>query len=498
MKMKSVQENGRAAIITVALGTFMTCFDINAANVALPLIQSGFQTTISVVEWVVVAYLLTLCTTQLTFGRISDIYGLKKIYVAGFIGFTISSLFCGLSTSIAMLIGFRVIEALSGSMMMATGSAIVTNAVPSSKRGRALSITTIAVAVATCLGPSLGGLLASSFGWSSIFLINIPLGIIGTILAIRNIQLDTPTSRKQFDPVGSILIILALVLILLPLDLASTTTVEPVMIIGALAVGVLLLTVFILYEMKIDHPILNLSLFRDRIFAGGNFAAVFFYMSEFIMVFLAPYYLQQQRMLSPSLSGLMMLPMSVAMMAVAPLSGAISDKFDSRLISCAGLGLLSAAILYFSTFQTDTSVTLLLVAFAVTGIGAGLFHTPNNSAVMGSVPPQSRGIAGATLGTMRNIGMVLGEAIAAALLSSNLSHATVIFASMGVSGILLQQKAFSYAMQIICIVAACCALAALVLSLIRGKIPISIHTSQVGTRPPSATGEPVPANRRLP
>lgn len=123
------QKNSHLTVLTVALGTFMTCFDINAVNVALPTIQDAFHTGISVVQWVVVAYLLTLCATQLTFGRISDLYGLKKIYVMGFIGFTISSLFCGFSPNITILILFRVLEALCGAMMMATGSAIITNSV---------------------------------------------------------------------------------------------------------------------------------------------------------------------------------------------------------------------------------------------------------------------------------------------------------------------------------------------------------------------------------
>jgi MFS family permease len=220
--------------------------------------------------------------------------------------------------------------------------------------------------------------------------------------------------------------------------------------------------------MKCDHPILDLNLFKNRTFTTANFAAVFFYMCEFMLVFISPYYLQQQRMLSVTVSGLMMLPMSLAMMVMAPISGSISDKFDSRFISCAGMAILGIAVVAFSTFHADTSTMLLLIVFAVTGIGAGMFHTPNNSAVMGSVPALSRGVAGATLGTMRNIGMVLGEATSAALMSYNLNHATTIFAAKGLEGAALKQAAFSQAMVIVCMVSASCALVALLLSLIRG------------------------------
>lgn len=467
--MHSIQKKSNGTVLTVALGTFMTCFDINAVNVALPLIQKTFQTNISVVEWVVVAYLLTLCATQLTLGRISDLYGLKKIYVLGFIGFTASSLLCGLSVNITMLILFRILEALCGAMMMATGSAIVTNTVLPENRGKALSVTSIAVAVSTCVGPSLGGVMVSNFGWSSIFFINIPIGIIGTALAIRNISLDAPKPGAKFDPMGSLFIMAALILMFLPLSMIEKTTVNPVFVFISLVLGVGFLIAFLIHEKNCSHPILDLTLFQNRVFAAGNFAATFFYISEFMMVFLAPYYLQQQHMLSISASGLIMLPMSLMMMAAAPVSGAISDKSDGRIISCIGLGILAATNLSFGSFHQDTPIPLLLLAFAVTGLGAGLFHTPNNSIVMGSAPAQNRGVASATLGTMRNIGMVLGEAISAALLSSKVSYATTMFSAKGMKGALLQQSVFVYAMRIVCITAACSALIALFLTLSRGK-----------------------------
>ena len=466
MIMQSRQINPRATVLTVALGTFMSSFDINATNIALPMIQSKFNTSIAVVEWVVVAYLLTLCATQLTFGRIADLYGFKKLYVTGFIGFTVSSLLCGISPNIAMLILFRITQALCASMMNATGSAIITNSVPVSSRGKALSLTAVSVAVATCAGPSIGGLLASAFGWNSIFLINVPIGIVGTMLSLRNIQKDGGKGNARFDPVGSILIMAALILILFPLDMISSAYQAHALILASLVAGMILLAAFVLFEVKSDHPILNMRLFGNRVFAASNLAATFFYTAEFILVFLAPYYLQKVRMLTPTAAGILMLPLSLAMMICAPVSGAISDKIGSRSMCGLGMIILAGSTLGLSFYNKVTPTVLLTLIFALCGIGAGLFQTPNNSTVMGSVPTENRGVAAATLGTMRNIGMVLGEAISAALIASSINSAGG--AALTTSSP-QWQSAFLAAMRIACITAACCAIAAMVLSFAKGK-----------------------------
>ena len=471
----------KLTVFTVALGTFMSSFDINAANIALPMIQNSFHTSIAIVEWVVVAYLLTLCSTQLTIGRISDLYGPKKVYTAGFIFFTVSSILCGLSWNIISLILFRILEAISAAMMASTSSAIITNAVAPTSRGKALSLTAIAVAVASCAGPTLGGLLASKFGWNSIFFINIPIGILGTLFSFKFIQKDAAKSDVKFDVLGSVLIILALTAILLPLDLLSLNTINMLTAVLLVGAGLVLAVTFIVHESRSDHPILNLSLFKNHIFANSNFAATLFYTAEFMMVFLSPYYLQQQHQLTPSVAGMMMFPMALMMLIFAPIAGTLSDKFDSRLISSIGMAILTAAILGFGGFQANTPIALLIVMFAVVGIGAGLFNTPNNSAVMGSVSATHRGIAGATLGTMRTIGMVLGEALSATLLSANLSRGTHIFSLQGVSGLLLQQSAFGYAMHITCYAAAGCALLAMLFSLTRGKKPVTEPMTAVQT-----------------
>lgn len=247
-----------------------------------------------------------------------------------------------------------------------------------------------------------------------------------------------PASGEKFDPAGSILIILALILILLPIAAMSKATVNAALVIGSLAAGLILLAVFLIHEHRCSHPILNLNLFRNRVFSAGNFAAAFFFMTEYMLLFLCPYYLQNQHGMTATAAGPILLPLSIAMIIAAPVGGALSDRFGSRVICGVGMGIMTVAAVVFSTFQATTPSSPLLIVFAATGIGAGLFNTPNNSAVMGNVPAQNREIASATLGTMKNIGMVLGEAIAA-VLSSNITAATATLKAGGMQGIALRQ-----------------------------------------------------------
>ena len=192
------KKSGMATVLTVALGTFMCSFDANAVNMALPLMQRFFDSSISLVVWVAVAYLLALSASLLAFGRLADMWGHKRLYVAGFVGFTASSLFSALSPTIAALIVSRILQGLSASFMMASANALIVGAVSPSRRGRALGMTAVAVALASCAGPALGGLLATAYGWKSIFLVNLPIGIVGTFLSVRTIGRD---GRARTHPI---------------------------------------------------------------------------------------------------------------------------------------------------------------------------------------------------------------------------------------------------------------------------------------------------------
>jgi EmrB/QacA subfamily drug resistance transporter len=458
-----------AVLVSVGIGTFMSSLDSSAVNLAMPLIKANFGVSLSMVEWIVTAYLLVISSLLLTFGRISDLYGQKKVYTTGFFIFTVSSFLCGISVNIGMLIGCRVLQALGAGMLFSTGPAIITNAVPPSSRGRALSITAISVSLGLCAGPVVGGTLSTLLGWQSIFFINIPVGILGVALAVKNLPKDEKTTSVPFDILGSVLVFVALLLILLPLNLSGDYAIPSALFIGSIAAGLALVFVFIAVELKREHPMLNVRLFQNRVFAASSGAALFMFMAQFIMSFLAPFYYQNLRGFSAMHSGLLYLPMPIATMCIAPISGSISDRFDTRYISSFGALLLAFGLFLLSFLGAASSLIYIVVSMLVCGIGFGLFQTPNNSAIMGNVPPQNRGTASGILATMRNVGMVLGIAVSGALFSFFESRGTALFTDQGQTGSLLQTDAFVYALQITYRAAAIVAIIAMVASVVKGN-----------------------------
>jgi len=419
----------RMIIFAVAVGTFMSALDSSVVNIALPNISSFFKAPLFIIEWVVMSYLLVISSLLLTYGRLGDMYGHKKIYIVGFAIFTIGSALCALSHAIIMLIIFRAVQALGAGMLMAMGPAIVTDVAPPDQRGKALGAIAVAVSVALTAGPVLGGFLTTNFGWQSIFFINIPVGILGICWAHKVIPSAKDCEVQSFDIAGAAVVFTALLSLLLPLSYTGEYGWGNPYIIAAIVSGILLLLLFIYIEKKAEYPMMDLRLFRSRLFTMSNVSALINYMSQFSVTLLMPFYLQQIKGLSPSEAGFMLIPMPVTTMIIAPVSGALSDRFDSRYISSAGMGLISLGIFLLSGLSYDTPKEYIIISLITIGLGSGLFQTPNSSAVMGCVQGNRRGIASGILATMRNMGMVLGIAVSGALFSSRMGYLKSVLAS---------------------------------------------------------------------
>lgn len=453
-------------LFSVALGTFMSALDASVVNIAAPVIRDYFGVTLGTVQWVVTAYLIVVSSELLFFGRLSDIYGQKRVYITGFVIFTAGSALCSLSHSVGILIAFRVFQAVGAGMMFSTNSAIITHNVDERRRGRAFSINVMAVAIALSTGPVLGGALTGALGWQSIFYINVPVGVIGTALAVKFIPADSRKRSAPLDIPGSVLIFAALFLILLPLDQLSAG-ISVYAVVAMLLGGALLIVIFLRHETKTNEPLLAMGLFRIRVLSASLAAAMLNYTAQNIMIFLVPFYLQSLRLFSPAKAGLLYIPMPLTMLLVAPAAGYISDRFDTRVLSSAGMAVMAAGLFMLSFLGAATPLWYIVLSMIVTGLGCGMFQTPNNSAIMNSAPASSRGVASGMLATARNIGMVIGVGLSGALFSV-FSGAAGNSASL--TGMAVDEPSFTSGLHMTFIIASVVALAAMAASLTKGRV----------------------------
>jgi EmrB/QacA subfamily drug resistance transporter len=459
----------RAILLAVGIGTFMSALDASIVNMVLPNIGNYFHASLSTIEWTIMSYLLVISSLLLTYGRLGDMYGHKKIYITGFIIFMLGSLLCGLASSVLLLVIFRGIQAVGAGMQMAMGPAIVTDTVSPAERGKGLSIIAISVALALTTGPVIGGFLTGALGWQSIFLINIPVGFIGVFLAQKTIPQNHERQVQPFDFIGAAIIFITLICMLLPLSLMERYGWNNPWMILLFFTGLLFMAGFVFWEKHTRYPMFDIGLFQNRLFGMSNLSALLNFMAQYSIILLIPFYLQRLRGLSPEHAGLLYLPLPFTMMIIAPISGTLSDRMDSRYISSAGMALMAAGMWILSYLKADSPNIFMIVGLIIVGFGIGLFQTPNNSAIMGAVPNSKRGVASGMLATMRNIGMVLGVALSGAIFTSSHDWLVNLNKAKGLSGAVLEQTAFIGALHITYQVGAIFALLAVITSLIKGS-----------------------------
>lgn len=402
-------------LLAVAMGIFLGTIDGSIVNVALPTLVADLDTTFPVVQWVVLAYLLALATLVLSVGRLGDIVGKKRIYASGFTVFTLGSVLAGLSPSIGWLIGFRVFQAVGASMVFALGFALVTEAFPPHERGRALGLTGAIVSVGIVLGPTLGGILIDTLGWRWIFFVNLPIGVVGTLTAIRYVPDVPPRGGERFDFAGAGVFLVMLLAFLLGLTFGQLRGFAHPLSWGLLALAAAALPVFLRIERFVEHPMLDLSLFGDRLLSVNLLAGWASFAAIGGVFILLPFYLTNVLGYSPMATGLLLASAPLALGIAAPISGSASDRLGPWPVILLGLGVLLAGYLLMMTLDTETTAVGYLLTLVPVGLGMGIFQSPNNSAVMGAVPLHRLGVTSGLLTITRITGQLTGISVLGAL-----------------------------------------------------------------------------------
>jgi EmrB/QacA subfamily drug resistance transporter len=402
-------------LVLTTIGVFMMSLDGSILNIAIyPLsVDLGVQPEIS--QWIPIIYLLVMAITLIGFGRLADLKGKKKFFLLGLIIFSVGSFLCTIAWSGEVLIVFRGIQAVGGSLISATAIAMVTETFPKQETGRALGINVAGIYLGLVLGPVLGGFLVSALSWRSIFYINIPIGAVLSVLTYYKIkESEIIVKKERFDSWGTITFGLFLASFLTALTLGNKQGWNSFLIITLFSVAVLGFIAFIFVEKTVEFPMLPLSLFRrNRVFAAANSAALLNYIATMAVSFWLAIYLQSIFHFDPFFTGLLLLPTPLMMAIMSPLSGKYSDKIGTRYLCAIGMGIMAVGVTILIVVLLYLQIEFVLLSQFVLGIGLGLFSSPNQSAIMKSVEKKQFGIASGTLSTMR----VTGQSVSIALLS---------------------------------------------------------------------------------
>ena len=407
-------EPKKIALVIAVLAGFLTPFDLSAVNIALPTIGSEFSMDAVSLGWVATAYLLASAVFLVPFGRIADIHGRKKIFSLGLFIFTGASLAMVFSVSPAMVILLRVVQGMGAALIFGTSVAILTSVTPPQERGKALGIYTTAVYLGLSMGPFLGGFLTSSFGWRSIFIVNVPVGIL--VLATIRTKLDgewADARGESFDISGALLYGVALVCVMY--GFSHLPDISGLVLVIA---GTVFLAVFVWWEHRTPSPLLNLSLFlKNRVFAFSNLAALINYSATFSVTFFLSFYLQYIRGLSPAVAGTILVTQPVVQAVFSSYAGKISDRIEPGRIASVGMAMTACGLFLLSCISADTHFAYLIGTLVLLGLGFAFFSSPNTNAVMSSVQKPQYGVASGTLGTMRLVGQMLSMGIAMVIIS---------------------------------------------------------------------------------
>jgi EmrB/QacA subfamily drug resistance transporter len=405
-------------LLVTSIGALLASLTAGTLVIALPDILRDLHTDLFALMWIVVGYTLVATVLVLNAGRLADMFGRAKLYSLGFAIFTVASVFCAIAADPPQLIAGRVVQGVGGAFLMATSAALVTDAFPRRELGRALGINAMIIGAGQILGPILGGLL-TNFGWRTVFWFNVPLGVVGTIAAfVLLVEQARPSGRQSLDLGGSALYLVGLLGLMTSLAFGGIYGWLTPWVLGGIAVFIVVAPVFLWVERHHHAPLLDLDLFKDRMFAMGNLASLLNGIARNGVLFLLVFYLQGARGYDPVMAGILLSPLAVGLVVLSPISGWLADRYGSRGLATLGMLVTAVGLAGLTTLAIDTPYWQLALWQLIIGAGSGLFASPNTSAVMGVVPPAKRGIGSGTRMMLTQTGFIVSIALAIGLVTS--------------------------------------------------------------------------------
>src|SRR5690242_4726099 len=395
--------------------------------IALPDLERSLHTGLLELVWVILVYMIASTVLVLSAGRLSDQFGRKKAYVGGFVLFALASLGAGFAANGTELILWRILQGIGGAFLFANAAAIVTDAFPREQLGLAMGTNTMVAAVGLVIGPVLGGALVA-IDWPWVFWFNVPLGIAGSLWAWFNLhELSGSEEDKRLDWSGTITYVLGLTALVYAISRGGLSGWNNGLVIGGFAIAAVLLPLFIAIELRHPRPMLDLTIFRDRLFAAASGAAFINGLSRFALLFIFVFYYQGAQGDDPITAGIKLAPMAIGMLVASPLAGVWADRHGSRALAAAGMLVTALGLALMTTLQADSpywqgGLWLLLV-----GVGSGMFNSPNTAAMMGTVPTERRGVAAGARTMLQNTGAVISIAFVLAIVTNSIPK-EVLFA----------------------------------------------------------------------